>query len=766
MKSSHTWITKGLSLLIILSMILSLASVGAFTADAATVQPTALVLQKATKWKSVYYGGGNLYDTGCGMFAIVNAVGYLTGNTMSVTEVASWGHSIGGYNPGNSHDGTYRMTIYPRLQAKYGTRYGFTVNCGSTNEGFWAGSSSSTLKNHLAGGGVAIGHVPGHFIAIVGWNGSKYHVYDSYPTTARGTGSGDCWVTPSQLATGKLKLDWFCLLTRTGTVINNQAAAKTYTVTFDSRGGSAVTTQSIEEGKYATKPATPTRSGYEFLGWYDENGYEFLFPTTGIWANRYLHAEWRAITWPAETNYMPTQSNTVAEEYPHDDTSYVWQYFHPYNGSFTMYKGGEGFSYPSSLATYRTSVDLSKYAYLNVSVAATARFNAYIIFRDINAQSHAVSLSQMINGTDNDFAPGNYVLLANVGSYLYSGKYELPATGIVNIEAIRYYVVGETDQFVTLNAVCFSGVKDPRNLMKPDTISQEAVAGATGQYTYQNGELTMEGTSGYTVTFEPNYTFSPADVPYWLISVGSTTNFDMSLVVTTKNGDRTVSLSSDYYNLLGFSEWPEFGIKSGSYAKAFDLHSMYTWNNILPDDGRSTVKKAIIELRGQGRLVLRANQLGTVPIETLLTDDVTKSGSWSGSVDITNDTYVLDKTTDVLLGANANLTAAQVKSGVNNGSYVRLFDGDTEITDTTKAKTGLTVKVMNGDTLLSEYVLAIRGDVDCNGILSTSDVRRMMLDILQKNTMAVAVEAAADMNADSAVSTADAQQLLRIMMTK
>lgn len=205
------------SLLIVLSFMLSAF---VFVApEASAVTPLGLVLQKDAKWKSYYYGGGNLYNTGCGVFALVNAVGYLTGKRMSVTDTAKWFHDIGGYNV-TGGEGTYRTVVYPKVQAKYGATYGFTVDCGSGGGGYWAGSSSSKLKNHLAGGGVAVGHVPGHFIALVGYDSgsNKFHVYDSYPTSARGTlsGNGNCWVTQSHLATGKLKLDWFCLLSYAG----------------------------------------------------------------------------------------------------------------------------------------------------------------------------------------------------------------------------------------------------------------------------------------------------------------------------------------------------------------------------------------------------------------------------------------------------------------------------------------------------------------------------------------------------------------------
>ncbi|MBR5134431.1 MAG: InlB B-repeat-containing protein [Clostridia bacterium] len=758
MKTMKRW----LSMLLTAALLLTAVNVGAFSASAASVVPTALVRQDLAKWKNYTYGSGTLYTTGCGMFAIVNAVGYLTGNEMSVTEVASWGHSIGGYNPGSSHDGTYRMTIYPRLQAKYGTRYGFTVDCGSSNEGYWAGSSSTTLKNHLKNGGVAIGHVPGHFIAIVGYDSSTnyFHVYDSYPTSARGTGNGDAWVTQSHLATGKLKLDWFCLLSRTGTVINNESAVTKYTVKFDSRGGSSVATQTIKEGAYATNPGAPTRDGFEFLGWYDENGWLFTFDTTGIWANRTLHAEWKAVKWPISTNYMPQKTNTTVEAYSGSGDSYVWPNFNAYTGAVTMYKGGADYGWPSMLTTYQTSVDLSKDAYLNLSVSATAKFNAVLIFRDADAQTHQVSLSQMINGNDEDFPAGTYTLCASVGYYVYTQGWNMPADSIVNIEAIRYYVVGDLDQYVSLNHVMFSGNQWHTNLMNPDTITQDAIAGTAGTYTYQNGELAMEGNGGYTVTFSPNVTFSPKDQPYWVVSLGATTNFDLSITVTTSDGDRRIAVSEDYYNLFGYDTRPENGMNGGTFVKSFNLLEMYQWHGILPSDGKSTVKAISVELRGTGRLVLRADQLSNTPIEHYYTDAVTKSGSWTGDVRVENEDYVLNTDTDVLLTTSTGRTVAQTKNNMQNGEFVRLFDGDVEVSGTSLAKTGMIVKVMSGNTLLAQYTLAIQGDVDSNGAVNTSDIRRMLVGMVNSQNMTVSEEVAADVDGDGKVSTLDSRSLL------
>ena len=209
-------------MLLVAVMLFSMVVGTTFNASAAT--PLQHLVQWESQWK-YYIGGGTLYNTGCGIFSLRNAVGYLTGKDMGIDEPARWAHSINAYNV-NGGDGTYRLVLYPKVQARYGAKYGFTLNCNG-GQGWWAGSSSSLLKSHLANGGVAVGHVPGHFIAIVDYdyNTNKFHVLDSAPSTSRGTtsGYGDCWVTQSRLATGKLKLDWFCLLSATGTPADEQA---------------------------------------------------------------------------------------------------------------------------------------------------------------------------------------------------------------------------------------------------------------------------------------------------------------------------------------------------------------------------------------------------------------------------------------------------------------------------------------------------------------------------------------------------------------
>lgn len=58
-------------------------------------------------------------------------------------------------------------------------------------------------------------------------------------------------------------------------------AANTYTVTFDSTGGSAVDAQPVAYGEKAKKPAAPQKTGYAFGGWYlGDTKYDFAAVVT------------------------------------------------------------------------------------------------------------------------------------------------------------------------------------------------------------------------------------------------------------------------------------------------------------------------------------------------------------------------------------------------------------------------------------------------------------------------------------------------------
>ena len=68
-----------------------------------------------------------------------------------------------------------------------------------------------------------------------------------------------------------------------------------FTVKFDTQGGNKIVDAKVDKNTPVTKPTDPTRTGYEFKGWYKEkactNAWDFTKPIT---EDRTLYAKWEA----------------------------------------------------------------------------------------------------------------------------------------------------------------------------------------------------------------------------------------------------------------------------------------------------------------------------------------------------------------------------------------------------------------------------------------------------------------------------------------
>ncbi|MCW2795212.1 InlB B-repeat-containing protein, partial [Nocardioides sp.] len=83
-----------------------------------------------------------------------------------------------------------------------------------------------------------------------------------------------------------------------------------YTVSFDSNGGSAVSDQSVVYGTSAAEPPSPTRNAYTFAGWYDgQTNYDFTHPVTGATA---LQAHWTKNSYTV--SFDSNGGSTVADQ--------------------------------------------------------------------------------------------------------------------------------------------------------------------------------------------------------------------------------------------------------------------------------------------------------------------------------------------------------------------------------------------------------------------------------------------------------------------
>ena len=99
---------------------------------------------------------------------------------------------------------------------------------------------------------------------------------------------------------------------------------QTYTVAFDTNGGSAVAPVTVDAGSTVTKPADPTKSGYTFGGWYKDSTLQtpWDFANGTVTADTTLYAKWTA--------------NPPAPSYDDSDPTYAVSAPAAENGSVTV----------------------------------------------------------------------------------------------------------------------------------------------------------------------------------------------------------------------------------------------------------------------------------------------------------------------------------------------------------------------------------------------------------------------------------------------
>ncbi len=151
--------------------------------------------------------------------------------------------------------------------------------------------SGSLLVGSSRRYGLFVGNTPIDNSCVT-WSISSTVAKLGTPTaTVTATGVGSFTLTAS-VGGGTVKQT----LTRT-------TALPVYTVSFYSNGGSSVTSQSVTSGQKATKPANPTKAGYNFTAWYSDpaltKAYNF---STAVKSNLTLYAGWKQITYTVSFN--------------------------------------------------------------------------------------------------------------------------------------------------------------------------------------------------------------------------------------------------------------------------------------------------------------------------------------------------------------------------------------------------------------------------------------------------------------------------------
>ena len=194
------------------------------------------------------------------------------------------------------------------------------------------------------------------------------------------------------------------------------------TVTFDANGGQCDTTSlDITSGETVSALPTPVREGFDFLGWFDENGGEFT-AETAVTADITVTAKWTSESSGGETD-QPTAAFSLSS-----DVNYPPKY-HIANTSYKLY--GTITSLCGNMTTVKGGIfdTDGKMVYgTTVSVNATtfniSQIDNYIAFRNLGVGKYYYRIT-----ATNDC--GTY----DVINYFFNAVTEVPTFFTVTFDA-------------------------------------------------------------------------------------------------------------------------------------------------------------------------------------------------------------------------------------------------------------------------------------------------------------------------------------------
>lgn len=186
---------------------------------------------------------------------------------------------------------------------------------------------------------------------------------------------------------------------------------ETFTVTFDSQGGSAVVSQTVNSWETCTVPTAPTRAGYVFDGWYtdsectDGKEYDFGTPVT---SSKTLYAKWKDND---KENPDPEKQKGFKIKFKNDQTQYTYtgiaikpEITVTYNGEPLVENTDYAVKYSNNIkaASKELKTDAKKLPKITVTGKGKYSGNDYVNFEILqkNLEDSNVTVSGVVK-TDN-----------------------------------------------------------------------------------------------------------------------------------------------------------------------------------------------------------------------------------------------------------------------------------------------------------------------------------------------------------------------------
>ncbi len=248
-----------------------------------------------------------------------------------------------------------------------GKAISFTLNGTITNSIKLVGTGASTSSDTI--------------VKLLKKNGSSYVEVKTLGTVANGVALN---AIETNLEAGAYQITTSVSFKITEFVLTESSkpvAPTSFTVSFDTLGGSVVAAKEVESGSVLQEPTAPTKDGYEFKGWFTDQAYTTAFNfTTPIKADMTLYAKWEEEVIPPDattytvsfvTNCLTTlEDKIVREGRAISEPASLTKEDHKFGGWFTDAECKNAYNFASPVTS-----NLTLYAKWIEVVTYTVTFN-------------------------------------------------------------------------------------------------------------------------------------------------------------------------------------------------------------------------------------------------------------------------------------------------------------------------------------------------------------------------------------------------------
>ena len=259
-----------------------------------------------------------------------------------------------------------------------------------------------------------------------------------------------------------------------------------YQVTFDTDGGSTISSQRVEYGKSATKPQDPTKDGFIFAGWYNDGlteEYDFAAPITGVTT---IYAKWEVVISSNTILSNSVDTDITQNQYKlTKDLDFTTTPF-SLNGALGSHTSGA----VQFAADTTISFNVNKFATITVDGYDTGygKFDIWVngIYKETSAGTHSFSVfetSKIEIKTYSEDASH---------SYLYGISVSYPSKYIDQTTTINF---GDSGNYKTIEGLTYTSVSRDNG---GDNSQLGNTSGELSFFVKAGAEISISSYAGYT----------------------------------------------------------------------------------------------------------------------------------------------------------------------------------------------------------------------------------------------------------------------------